>query len=53
MTPQQLLAAATTIATRWPTAKVKPDVARNHIVVRDHDRPVAYVEGYDGEVVEF
>lgn len=53
MTPQQLLAAATRIAERWPSARVWPDVSRNHIVVRDHNRNLAYVEMYDGEVVEF
>lgn len=53
MTAQQFLEAATRIADKWPSARVWPDTGRNQIVVRDRDRPVAYIEGYDGEVVEF
>lgn len=53
MTPQQLKHAADTIAQRWPTADVVRNGVGNLAVVTDGDRPLAYVDLFDGEVVEY
>lgn len=53
MTPQQLQSAANTIAERWPTADLKRNGVGNLCVITDGDRPLAYVDLFDGEVVEY
>lgn len=58
MTPDQFKQAADTVAGRWPDARLDINARTNAIEVRTDTgsygtgRPVAYIEGYDGEVIE-